>query len=440
MGAMDFRGRRVAVVGLGLSNRAAVRFLMRAGARVDAYERRPAAEVEPLPPGVRLVAGPDYLDRLDPDAYDAVVVTPGMRKDAGPLARARVPLYTEAGLVLALSPAPTVGITGSAGKTTTTTLVGRVAQRWKPRTLVGGNIGLPLLDRLDQVGPDDLVVLELSSFQLELAETSPHVAALLNVRPNHLDHHGTFAAYLAAKQRIYRFQGPEDTAVFNAADPVCAACAAEAPGRVVRFGDGGEARIAGGRILFRERPVLPVADIRLPGEHNRDNVLAATAVAGVLGAPLELVAEVVRAFEGVEHRLETVRLRGGVRWVNDSIATAPDRTEAALRSFEEPVVLLAGGYDKGLPFDGLAPLICRRVRLLVLFGATAARIAAAVAAAGGGPDVRRVPDLAAAVALAAAEAREGEVVLLSPACASYDQFRNFEERGRAFKELVQALP
>src|SRR5579875_1281149 len=157
MDPVNFRGKRVAVVGVGISNRAAVRFLLRAGASVEAFDRRPAGELEPLPPEVRLSAGPDYLDRLDPDAYDAIVVTPGMRKDAGPLAAARVPLFTEAGLALDLCPAHTVGITGSAGKTTTTTLVGRMAQRWKPRSLVGGNIGLPLLDRLDRVGPDDLV-------------------------------------------------------------------------------------------------------------------------------------------------------------------------------------------------------------------------------------------------------------------------------------------
>lgn len=440
MRLMDFQGRQVAVVGLGVSNRAAIRYLLAAGARVTAFDRRPAAELGPLPAGVGLHAGDDYLDRLDPDGFDAIVVTPGMRKDAGPLAQARVPLHTEAGLVLERVRDVAVGITGSAGKTTTTSLVGRIVRRWRPGSLVGGNIGLPLLDRLDDLAPGGLVVLELSSFQLELAHASPHVAAITNIRPNHLDLHASFAAYVAAKKRIFRFQRPGDALILNAADALAAECAAQAPGEVVRFGDDGQARAEGGWVVWRGRRVLPVNDIRLPGAHNRENVLAAVAIAGRLGAPMEAVADVVRTFEGVEHRLETVRRRGGVLWINDSIATAPDRTQAALLTFDAPLVLLAGGYDKGLPFDDLAPLICERARVLILFGRTAPLLEAAVVAAGGGPEIVRVPDLASAVAAAASRAREGEVALLSPACASYDQFRNFEERGRSFKSLVAALP
>jgi UDP-N-acetylmuramoylalanine--D-glutamate ligase len=439
----DFQGQRVAVVGLGLSNRAVIRFLLASGAIPAAFDQREqegyAGELAAA--GVPLVTGPGYLDALDPGAYDRIVVTPGMRKDLPVLRRAAergVALDTEASLVLEMAPAPVVGITGSAGKTTTTTLVGLIAQRIRPGSMVGGNIGRPLIEVVAAADPSAWLVLELSSFQLELARVSPHVAAVLNLRPNHIDVHGSMAAYAAAKSHIYASQGPEDVAVFPLDDPGAAAMAADAPGRVLRFSatQPADARIERGWVVRAGERVLPVADIRLPGAHNLQNVLAATALSLAMEAPVEVVAAVVREFRGVEHRLELVCERDGVTWINDSIATAPDRTEAALRTFTQPVVLLAGGYDKGLSFDGLAPLICERVRVLVLFGKTADAIAAAVDAAGGGPEVVRVDDLAAAVRKADARAQPGDVVLLSPACASYDQFRNFEERGRRFKELA----
>ena len=446
LGPEEFRGRRVAVVGLGMSNRAVIRFLCAVGGRVAAFDQAPQGaygdELAGL--GVPLVAGPDYLE-FDPAQFDRIVVTPGMRKDVTVLRRAAelgVPVDTEANLVLGMSPAPVVGITGSAGKTTTTTLVGLIASRVWPTSLIGGNIGRPLIEVVACADPAAWLVLELSSFQLELARKSPHVAAVLNLRPNHVDVHGTMAAYAAAKRRIFEFQAADDWAVFPLDDPGGADMADSARGRVLRFSavERADAWIDRGWVMRGSERVLRVEDIRVPGEHNLQNVLAATALSLAMGAPAAAVAEVVREFRGVEHRQELVRERGGVRWINDSIATAPDRTEAALRTFAEPIVLLAGGYDKGLSFDELAPLICSRVRALIVFGKTADLIAAAVAAAGGGPEVVRVPDLAGAVAAADRVARPGDVVLLSPACASYDQFRNFEERGRAFKDHVALLP
>jgi UDP-N-acetylmuramoylalanine--D-glutamate ligase len=465
----EFAGRRVAVVGLQRSNAAVARLLARVGAEVEAYDAKPEAELgvhrESLPPGARLVAGPGYLEALDArlEGLAAVFVTPGMPKDLPVFARARalgVPLWTEAGYALAHAPCPVVGITGSAGKTTTTTLVGEAVRRVRPGSLVGGNLGLPVVDRLGELGPEDLLVLELSSFQLELAPASPHVGALLNVRPNHLDVHGTFAAYLEAKRAIYRYQGPGDYAVFGADDPVARAEAPRAPGAVVWFGAGEVAPGAGvvdGWIrwvppsaapdpLPPAQAVLPVSAVRLPGPHNVQNVAAALAVAALVGVPCGVFAEVARGFRGVEHRLETVRTWRGVQWVNDSIATAPDRVLAALESFPEAagLVLLAGGYDKGLPFEELGRRVAERVRVAVLFGAAADRLEAAVrsgaAGSGRGPELVRVRDLAEAVAAAAEAARPGEVVLLSPACASYDQFRDFTERGQRFRELVAALP
>ncbi len=441
----DFRGRRVAVVGLGMSNRAVIRFLLGCGAQVAAFDQGSVGDYaeELRAAGVPLVAGPGYLDALDPAEFDRIVVTPGMRKDVPVLRRAAalgVPLATEANLVLDMAAAPVVGITGSAGKTTTTTLVGLVAERVWPGSLVGGNIGRPLVEVAASADPRAWIVMELSSFQLELAEVSPRVAAVLNLRPNHVDVHGSMAAYRAAKCNVFTHQGPDDWAVFPLDDPGAAAMAGEAPGRVLRFSaqEPADACVEGGWVLRAGERVLRVDEVRVPGAHNLQNVLAATALSLAMGAPAAAVADAVREFRGVEHRLELVRERGGVRWINDSIATAPDRTEAALRTFDEPIVLLAGGYDKGLDFDELAPLICARARVLIVFGATANRIVDAVAAAGGGPDIVRVDDLAAAVERADAVAQAGDIVLLSPACASYDQFRNFEERGRRFKELALA--
>ncbi len=460
-----FRGRRVAVLGLQRSNAAVVRYLARQGARVEAYDLRPPESLVPyaadLPAGAPLFTGPAYLERLEDRLHDlaGLFVSPGIRKDLPVLRRAAasgVPLWTEAAFVLQHAPCPVIGITGSAGKTTTTTLVGEAVRRWRPASLVGGNIGVPLIDRLDGLGPEARIVLELSSFQLELCQVSPSVAALLNLRPNHLDVHGSMEAYTDAKRRAYRFQRPGEWTVFGLDDAGAAALMAEAPAGALGFrGSGPVAAGAGvvdGWVWWvppagggPDHPVLAVASIRLPGAHNVQNVAAAIAVAGAAGVPLDLVAEVVGGFAGIEHRLELVRERRGVRWVNDSIATAPDRVAAALESFAgRPLTLLAGGYDKGLPFDDLGRLVVERVGRLILFGAAADRLERAVAAArlypGPQPEVERAPDLAAAVALAAEGAVAGDVVLLSPACASYDQFRDFEERGRRFKALVAELP
>ena len=468
-------GRRVAVVGLQRSNAAVVRYLTGVGARIEAYDRKAAADLQPyaadLSPDTPLHCGEGYLDRLRErlDGLAAVFVTPGMRKDTPVLAEAAAAgaaLWTEAAYVLELAPCPVIGITGSAGKTTTTTLVGEAVRRWRPGSLVGGNIGLPLIDRLHTLGPEAWLVLELSSFQLELARRAPAVAALLNLRPNHLDLHGSYAAYADAKRRIYRGQGPGDWAVFGLDDPEASRLAREAPAGCLGFratgpveaGAGvedGEVRWSpppglpgpGAPALGLARPcgrrvaVLPVSAIAVPGAHNVQNVAAATALSLTAGVPPAILAQVVASFRGVEHRLEFVRAWRGSRWFNDSIATTPDRTLSALETFAgEPLVLLAGGYDKGLPFDELGARVAAGAQRVLLFGATAAAIAAAIEAAGGGPEVVRVPDLAAAVEVAAAGARPGQVVLLSPSCASYDHFRDFEQRGWLFKRLVAALP
>ena len=466
-------GRRVAVVGLQRSNAAVVRYLRSIGAQVEAYDAKTAEHLQPyaaaLPPGAPLFAGPDYLDHLRArlDGLAAVFVTPGMRKDAPVLAAAAAAgatLWTEAAYVLQIAPCPVIGITGSAGKTTTTTLVGEAISRWRPGSLIGGNIGLPVIDRLHTIPPGAWLVLELSSFQLELARRAPDLAAVLNVRPNHLDIHGTYAAYVEAKRNIYRRQVPGDWALFGTDDPEAARLAVEAPSGALAFrGTGPVAAGAGVEagavrwypprgVRHQARPdggphpyaravsVLPLSAIAVAGAHNVQNVAAAAALALAAGVPPRVITAVVSTFRGVQHRQELVRQWHGVRWINDSIATAPDRTLAALETFAgSPLVLLAGGYDKGIPFDDLGAAVGALAERVILFGATAGAIAAAIPL-GAAVAVERVPDLAAAVAAAAAGARPGQVVLLSPACASYDQFRDFEERGQRFKAYVAALP
>ena len=481
--APAWTGRPVAVVGLGRSNRALVRYLLARGARIVGCDRKELEELGPevaalARAGVELHLGQDYLRVLAERPFDTVFLTPGMKKDLPEIRAARAAgarIRGEIDLFLERCRAMVIGVTGSAGKTTTTSLIGEGLRRaaaaggelaGRP-VYVGGNIGRPLIEEVEAIPPEARVVLELSSFQLELVHRAPRIAVVLNLRPNHLDVHGSMEAYAAAKARIVELQGPDDWAVLNGDDPFTAGLAERAPGRVAVFARDGEvARALAERVAARrggpvraaylvgeelavwdgraERRVLDGRAMRLRGRHNRLNALAAILAGWLAGAEPASMAAAAAAFPGVEHRLEFVREVDGVRYYNDSIATAPDRTLAALDAFAEPVVLIAGGYDKGIPFDPLGPALCRRARGLVLIGQTAGAIERVVREAaareGRGPEVRRAGTLAEAVAEARRLARPGDVVLLSPACASYDMFRDYAERGRLFKELVRALP
>jgi UDP-N-acetylmuramoylalanine--D-glutamate ligase len=347
-----------------------------------------------------------------------------------------------------------IGVTGSNGKTTTTSLIGAILGRADPRTQVGGNIGRSLLPELAAIAPGDPVVLELSSFQLEdLAAVgrSPHISLLLNLSPNHLDRHGNMEAYLAAKTQIFAYQGPEDVAILNADDERLQPLIGRLRSQVRLFSgthaveDG--AYLAGDRLVVAHlgtaSEVGRLQDIPLLGRHNVANVLAAVAAADAWGVPAAVMHAAIRAFPGVEHRLERVRELQGVSFYNDSIATTPTGTLAALEAIQQPIWLIAGGYDKGIPFHTLGEAIVQRVKGVFLIGATAPQIAQAIAmACPPGKDLPAISfcrDLRDAVHAAGGAARPGEVVLLSPACASYDQFRNFVERGRLFKQLVLAL-
>jgi UDP-N-acetylmuramoylalanine--D-glutamate ligase len=357
-------------------------------------------------------------------------------------------------------PCKTVGITGSAGKTTTTMLVGRMARAVlgnesgsaNRRAWVGGNIGDPLINYVDEMTPEDLAILEISSFQLEQLTLSPNVAAVLNITPNHLDRHGTMGAYVAAKARILEFQSADDVAVLGRDDLGAWSLAAQVRSRLISFGvsplpEGREgAFVRDGQFFMRAsgaEVVLPVADvIELRGEHNRLNVLAACAIAFAAGLPAEAMRAGVQGFQGAPHRLEFVRELQGARWYNDSIATAPERTIAAIRSFEAPMVLLLGGRDKKLPWNDLANLVHQRVDHVVLFGEAAEKISAALAPLVSGQrpfSVQRSQGLHEAVLAAAGVARPGDVVLLAPGGTSFDEFRDFEERGELFKRWVHEL-
>ena len=444
------RGARVTVMGLGLfgGGLGAARYFSSRGARVTVTDLRTADQ---LRESVAALEGTGVELRLgghreeDFTGADLVLVNQAVSPDSPWLALARS-LETETNLFFKLCRARTVvGVTGSNGKTTTTALIGEILDRGPRRTWVGGNIGVPLLERVDDIGPEDLVVLELSSFQLEYLDPiarSPNVSVVMNVTPNHLDRHGTMEAYAAAKRTIVAHQTQGDWKVLNADDPIVAGFTS--PSRTATFGRRGPADVVprGECIewnLLGSRGMLDVAGRRLPGDFNLENMAAATA-ASRLAAPEweeweKAAAEALVSFPGVEHRLEFAGESGGVKFYNDSIATNPESTLAALDTLPGPFVLIAGGYDKKLPFDALGLKVAERVRVAVLLGQTADAIAKSIPPSAP-TEILRAGSFDEAVSLARSAARSGDTVLLSPACASYDMFRHFAERGRRFKELI----
>ena len=451
------KGKTAAVIGLGVSNRPLVELLARNGVKVIACDRKEraalgsaAAHYEAL--GAVLHLGEGYLRDLD---ADVVFRTPGMRPDVPELLEAKAHgavITSEMEAFFAVCPCPIIGVTGSDGKTTTASVIAELLKAEGRRVWLGGNIGRPLLADAEQMTPDDLAVLELSSFQLMDMPYSPQVAVLTNLAPNHLDVHRDMAEYIASKENIYLHQSARDTAIFNADNAITRDLSGKAVGRARLFSRQEEvadgAFVRGGAIWLRdaagEREVLPLADIRLPGWHNVENYMAALlAVDGLVRD--ETVRRVAREFAGVEHRIEFVRELHGVRYYNDSIATSPTRTIAGLRAFPHKVVLIAGGYDKHIPFAPLAPEVVEHVKTLLLCGATAEAIERAVVesdayeTAAERPRILRCKDLREAVDAAYFCAESGDVVTLSPACAAFDCYANFMERGRAYKEMVKKL-
>ena len=448
----SLRHKTVAVIGIGVSNTPLLELLLAEGIRVTACDKRSreqmgeqAEHLEQL--GCELHLGADYLKDLD---ADVIFRTPGLRPDVPEIAacvdRGAV-LTSEMEVFFEVCPCTIIAVTGSDGKTTTTTIIAELLKAAGKRVWVGGNIGHPLLCEADGMLATDYAVLELSSFQLMTMKHSPHIAVVTNLAPNHLDVHRDMAEYVAAKENIFRHQSGEDVAVFNADNDITAEQSRRAPGRARLFSRQDEVAdgvfLRGEDIVCRsggyERVVMTAGDIKIPGVHNVENYMAAVAAVDGL-VPDEVIRDFAREFGGVEHRIELVRTYRGVRYYNDSIASSPSRTIAGLRSFHEKVILIAGGYDKHIPFDVLGPEIVEHVKLLVLCGATADKIRAAVENAPGyepgKPEILDVTPFTAAVEAARDRAQPGDVVTLSPACAAFDQFKNFAERGKFFKSIV----
>ncbi len=449
----SLNGKKIAVVGMGISNMPLIEKMLETGLSVTACDRRQRTDfggkIEELERrGLKVCLGEDYLEGLD--GMDVIFRTPGMRPDLPQIARAvgrGAELTSEMEAFIRICPSRIIAVTGSDGKTTTTTIIAGMLKAAGYRTFVGGNIGHPLLCEVDGIRPDDMVVLELSSFQLMTMEQSPSIAVVTNLAPNHLDVHKDMAEYVAAKRNIFAHQDACDRVVLNGDNDITAAFAKEARGEVTLFSrkkqlDRGVC-LKDGMIVFHNRVILPASDILLPGLHNLENYMAAiAAVDGMV--PDEVVRSFARTFGGVPHRIELVRELDGVRYYNDSIASSPSRTIAGLRSFREKVILIAGGYDKHIPYDVLGPEIVSSVKCLILTGDTAEKIRTATINApgyeAGKPEIILCDDLEEAVKRAHGAARAGDVVILSPASASFDRFKNFEERGNKFKEYVSCLP
>lgn len=460
----NWSGKKVIVIGAARQGTALSRYLASKGAQViltdmHSLDDLPAnlPDLEKL--GIQLRLGGHPLELLE--GADLICVSGGVPLTIPFIQAAMqrgIPLSNDSQIFLEACPAQVIGITGSSGKTTTTALVGLMAQKYFEmkqnghRAWVGGNIGNPLIEQVDQIDEDDLVVLELSSFQLELMTRSPQIAAILNITPNHLDRHGSMQAYIAAKSRILRFQHAGDVAILNRDDPGSWSLAEHLKSDLISFGFQNPDSKQNGTYIYKDAiwlqlgreslKMLPLEWIQLPGRHNIANVLAACAIAAAASLALPAIQTAIEEFTGIPHRLEFIRNINGADWYNDSIATAPERTMAAIEAFEGPLVLLLGGRDKNLPWDDLAQLIHQRVRAVVLFGEAAGLIEKALGAVKKGETLQvisRCNTLEEAVQAAAKLAQRGDTVLLSPGCTSFDAFKDFEERGEYFRKLVNAL-
>lgn len=451
------KGKKVAVLGIGVSNTPLIYMLLASGAIVTACDKRSREEfhggIEELEQmGTTVYLGDDYLEHLQ--GQDMIFRTPGMRPDLPPLAqavRAGSILTSEMEAFFQVCPCPILAVTGSDGKTTTASILAGLLEAAGYSVHLGGNIGTPLLPDVEKISPSDFAVVELSSFQLMTMDISPQIAVVTNLTPNHLDVHRSMGEYITAKENIFLYQSPHDRVILNADNAVTKMLSSDPHGKLTWFSrqiepEGSAVFLRNDSIWVREgrmeREVLPRKDILLPGDHNVENYMAAIAAVTDFVSD-EVIRSFAAAFRGVEHRIELVRTVRGVRYYNDSIASSPTRTIAGLKCFDQKVILIAGGYDKHIPYDSLGPVIVERVKRLILTGDTAPRIRAAVENApefeSGKPVIEEYCDFYDAVKAAERAAVEGDVVILSPASASFDQFKNFVERGRCFKRIVCEL-
>jgi UDP-N-acetylmuramoylalanine--D-glutamate ligase len=447
---MELNGKRVLVVGLGKSGVASALFMKAHGARVTVSDTKSGDELRNEIPvlldnGITVETG-GHGDRTF-QGQDLIVVSPGVPVDAPPLVQARSlgeSVIGEIELAAQFLPGPIVAITGSNGKTTTTTLTGEIMTASGFPALVGGNIGTPAISLAERAKPGTVIVLEISSFQLETIQSfRPKVAVVLNVTPDHLDRHRTFEIYAAAKTRIFENQQSEDCAVLNADDPTCVAMSKKTRAQVYWFSRQTEvdrgAWVRDGNVVFRDgsgqREIMQVSEIPLKGAHNLENVLAAVCASVLMGCAAEKIRQAVHDFKAVEHRLEFVASIGGVDYYNDSKATNVDATIKALESFPANIHLILGGKDKGSDYTVLNDLLRQRVKRVYTIGAAASKIESQIK----GAEVVHAETLENAIRQAHSSAQAGDVVLLAPACASFDQFKSYEHRGRVFKDAVQAM-
>ena len=444
-------GKNITVIGIGISNLPLIKYLVSLGANVTACDRRSAedlgenyTELEKL--GVKFNLGDGYLNNL---SGDMIFKTPGMRYDVPELLKAKENgsiVTSEMEVFFEVCPSHIIAVTGSDGKTTTTTLIHKMMTDAGYKTRFGGNIGNPLLTDTEKMKENDWVILELSSFQLHTMRKSPEIAVITNISPNHLDMHKDYKEYIDAKKNIMLYQNEGDTLIVNADNQVTADIGKSANGAVKYFSRNGMADVyLDGNIIKRGIvEILNIKDIKIPGMHNVENYMAAiAAVSGLVSK--DVIVNVAKTFGGVEHRIELVRTLDGVKYYNSSIDSSPNRTINTLRVFPNKVIMIAGGKDKGIPYDEIGPALAEHVKVLILIGATSDKIQEALDAeinkTGNGKDIEviRATSYEDAVNTARSKAHDGDVVLLSPASTSFDMFRNFEERGNLFKKMVNEL-
>lgn len=444
-------GKNITVIGIGISNLPLIKYLVSLGANVTACDRRSAedlgenyTELEKL--GVKFNLGDGYLNNL---SGDMIFKTPGMRYDVPELLKAKENgsiVTSEMEVFFEVCPSHIIAVTGSDGKTTTTTLIHKMMTDAGYKTWLGGNIGNPLLTDTEKMKENDWVILELSSFQLHTMRKSPEIAVITNISPNHLDMHKDYKEYIDAKKNIMLYQNEGDTLIVNADNQVTADIGKSANGAVKYFSRNGMADVyLDGNIIKRGIvEILNIKDIKIPGMHNVENYMAAiAAVSGLVSK--KVIVNVAKTFGGVEHRIELVRTLDGVKYYNSSIDSSPNRTINTLRVFPNKVIMIAGGKDKGIPYDEIGPALAEHVKVLILIGATSDKIQEALDAeinkTGNGKDIEviRATSYEDAVNTARSKAHNGDVVLLSPASTSFDMFRNFEERGNLFKKIVNEL-
>jgi len=450
----NLKDKKVAVIGIGISNTPLLKLLSDYGVDVTAHDKNTrdkfGDKLDDLErAGVKFCLGEDYLEKIN---AEVVFRTPGLHPDTEALVKVREKggvVTSEMEAFFEVCPCKIVAVTGSDGKTTTTTIISELFQKAGKTVFVGGNIGRPLLSDVPSMIADDVAVLELSSFQLMTMKKSPDIAVITNLAPNHLDIHKSMEEYVEAKCNIMNFQSENNKVVLNYDNEITNGLASRAPSRVTFFSRCNS--IDKGVYLKDEaiwvtneegsREVLKIEDILLPGVHNVENYMAVIgAVDGLISD--QIIRDFAKAFGGVEHRIELVRVVNGVKYYNDSIASSPSRTIAGLRSFKEKVILIAGGYDKHIPYEPMGVEVLEHVKLLVLTGATAKKIKEAVVNApgyNGYPEILEFDDFKDAIVGASQRAEEGDVVIMSPASASFDKFKNFMERGNAFKEIVHGF-